>query len=122
VSAEASYARQIIAELEAIEFDSGSAIRLYTEKVRRLSRALAMELEYSAQELEAALKELPPGAGEGQLTARRKARAVARHLRRSAEAQRNVGIEAVRTWGSLAKHYEHLVKPRKRRKTLNLNV
>ncbi|MEV2279356.1 hypothetical protein AB0I72_27645 [Nocardiopsis sp. NPDC049922] len=120
MSAESRYAQQIIAELEGIEFETGSDIRKYTERVRRLSRALAMELEYSAQELEAALKDLPPADGESHMAVRRKARSIARHLRRSAEAQRTVGIEAVRTWGSMLKHFEHLIKPQKRRKTIDL--
>ncbi|MFC3997964.1 hypothetical protein ACFOVU_18665 [Nocardiopsis sediminis] len=120
MSAESTYAKQIISELEAIEFETGSDVRKYTELVRRLSRAVAMELEYSAQELEAVLKDLPPGDGDGHLTARIKARSVARHLRRAAEAQRTVGIESVRTWGSMLKHFEHLIKPKKRKKTIDL--
>ncbi|WP_028647877.1 hypothetical protein [Nocardiopsis sp. CNT312] len=120
MSAESRYAQQIITELEGIEFETGSDIRKYTERVRRLSRALAMELEYSAQELEASLKDLPPADGESHMAVRRKARSIARHLRRSAEAQRTVGIEAVRTWGSMVKHFEHLIKPKKRRKTIDL--
>ncbi|MFE1399241.1 MULTISPECIES: hypothetical protein [Nocardiopsis] len=120
MSAESVYAKQIISDLEAIEFETGSDIRRYTETVRKLSRALAMELEYSAQELEAALKDLPPGDGESHLAMRRKARSVARHLRRSAEAQRMVGIEAVRTWGSMIKHFEHLIKPKKKRRVIDL--
>ncbi|OLT29316.1 hypothetical protein BJF83_12080 [Nocardiopsis sp. CNR-923] len=122
MSAEANYAKQIIAELEEIEFETGSDIRRYTERVRRLSRALAMELEYSAQELEAVLKDLPPGDGESHRAVRSKSRSIARHLRRSAEAQRTVGIEAVRTWGSMVKHFEHLIKPKKRKKTINLEA
>jgi len=121
VSAEGSYAKQIISELEDIEFNTGSDVRLYTEKVRRLSRAIAMEMEYSAQELEALLKDLPPAEGESRLAVRRKARSIAKHLRRSAEAQRLVGIEAVRTWGSMLTHFEHLIKPKKgKRRTINL--
>ncbi|MEV2279224.1 hypothetical protein AB0I72_26965 [Nocardiopsis sp. NPDC049922] len=122
MSAESVYAKQIISDLEAIEFETGSDIRKYTETVRKLSRALAMELEYSAQELEAALKDLPPEPGESARAVRSKARSIARHLRRSAEAQRTVGIEAVRTWGSMVKHFEHLIKPQKKRKTIDLNA
>src|SRR5690606_39143563 len=64
VSAEAKYAKDLISDLEEIEFNSGSDIREYTEKVRKLSKALAMELDYSAQELQARLKDLPPADGE----------------------------------------------------------
>ncbi|APC37832.1 hypothetical protein A9R04_25535 [Nocardiopsis dassonvillei] len=119
---QASEARRIIAELDAIELDTGSDIRKYTETVRKLARALAMELEFTAQELEAALAELPPAQGESRLAVRRKARSVARHLRRAAEAQRTVGVEGVRTWGSLRKHFEHLVKKRPKRKPLDLTT
>lgn len=122
MSAEAKYAKTIIDELEMIEFETGSDIRLYTEKVRKLSRAIAMELEYSAQELEASLKDLPPADGESSRAVRSKARSIARHLRRAAEAQRTVGIESVRTWGSMLKHFEHLIKPKGKRKTINLEA
>ncbi|MFE0270513.1 hypothetical protein ACFWZ7_26175 [Nocardiopsis alba] len=123
MSAEAKYAKVILDELEGIEFETGSDIRLYTEKVRRLSRAIAMELDYSAQELEAALKDLPPADGESRIAVRRKAKTIARHLRRASEAQRMVGIESVRTWGSMIKHFEHLIKPAKgKRKTINLEA
>ena len=118
---ERSELKRIMADLEMIEFSTGSDIRRYTETVRKLSRALAVELEFSAQELEAALKEMPPGPGESRLAMRRKARSVARHLRRAAEGQRIVGIEAVRTWGSMLKHFEYMVK-RKKRKTLDLSA
>lgn len=119
---ERSELKRIMADLESIEFETGSDIRRYTETVRKLSRAMSMELEFSAQELEAALKELPPGSGESRLAMRRKARSVARHLRRAAEGQRVVGVEAVRTWGSLAKHFEYLVKRKKSKKPLDLGA
>ncbi|MFE6387658.1 hypothetical protein [Nocardiopsis dassonvillei] len=119
---ERSELKRIMADLEAIQFETGSDIRHYTETTRKLSRALAVELEFSAQELEAALKELPPGGGESRLAMRRKARSVARHLRRAAEAQRLVGVEAVRTWGSMLKHFDHLVKRKKRRRSLDLSA
>ncbi|WP_174545758.1 hypothetical protein [Nocardiopsis dassonvillei] len=118
----ASDARKIIADLDAIELDTGSDIRRYTETVRKLARALAMELDYTAQELEAALREMPPADGVSRLASRARARSVARHLRRAAEAQRAVGIESVRTWGSLRKHFEHLVKRRTKRKPLDLSL
>ena len=121
MSAESTYAKALISELESIEFMTGSDVRQYSERVRKLSKALAVELEYGAQELEASLRDLPPGPDDGRFTARRKARSVARHLRRAAEAQRTVGIESVRTWGSLEKHYEHLLKNRaKPRKVMDL--
>lgn len=119
---ERSELKRIMSDLEMIEFETGSDIRRYTETVRKLSRALAVELEFSAQELEAALKELPPGPGESRLAMRRKARSVARHLRRAAEGQRVVGVEAVRTWGSMLKHFEYLVKRKKRKKALDLSA
>ncbi|CAL9359526.1 hypothetical protein [Nocardiopsis dassonvillei] len=119
---ERSELKRIMNDLESIQFETGSDIRKYTETVRKLSRALAVELDFSAQELEAALKEMPPGSGVSRLAMKRKARSVARHLRRAAEGQRVVGVEAVRTWGSLRKHFEYLVKKRPRRKTLDLSA
>ena len=119
---ERSELKRIMADLEAIQFETGSDIRNYTETTRKLARALAMELEFSAQELEAALRDLPPGSGVSRLAMRRKARSVARHLRRAAEAQRAVGVEAVRTWGSLRKHFEYLVKRKKHKKALDLSA
>lgn len=119
---ERSELKRIMADLEKIEFETGSDIRHYLETTRKLSRALATELLFSAQELEAALKELPPGAGEGRLAMRKKAKAVARHLHRAAEAQQAVGVQATRTWGSLHKHFEHLVKRKKRKRVLDLSA
>ncbi|MCY9787165.1 MULTISPECIES: hypothetical protein [unclassified Nocardiopsis] len=119
---ERSELKRIMADLESIEFETGSDIRRYVETTRKLSRALSMELEFSAQELEAALRELPPGDGESRLAMRRKAKSVTRHLRRCAEAQRTVGVEAVRTWASLHKHFEYLVKRKKRKKALDLSA
>lgn len=120
MSAEAKYAKDLFNELADREFNTGSDIREYTDGLRRLARALAMEMEYSAQELEALLKELPPADGESRLAVRRKARTIAKHLRRAAEAQRTVGVEGARTWGSLLNHFEHLIKPAKRKKVLDL--
>lgn len=114
--------KRIMADLESIEFETGSDIRRYLETTRKLSRAISMELLFSSQELEAALKELPAGAGEGRLAMRKKAKAVARHLRRAAEAQQLVGVQATRTWGSLHKHFEYLVKRKKRKKALDLSA
>ncbi|WP_017587635.1 hypothetical protein [Nocardiopsis ganjiahuensis] len=122
MSAEAKYARDLFNELADREFHTGTDIREYTDGLRRLSRALAMELEYSAQELEAVLKDLPPADGESHMAVRRKARTIAKHLRRAAEAQRTVGIEGARTWGSLTKHFEHLIKPKKKRKVIDLDA
>lgn len=119
---ERSELKRIMADLEMIQFETGSDIRRYTETVRKLSRALAVELEFSAQELEGALRELPPGDGGSRLATRRKARSVARHLRRAAEGQRIVGVEAVRTWGSMLKHFDYLVKRKKARKPIDLSA
>ena len=114
--------KRIMADLESIEFETGSDIRRYVETTRKLSSALSMELHFSAQELEGALRELPPGPGESRLAMRKKAKAVSRHLRRGAEAQQHVGVQAARTWGSLSKHFEYLVKRRKRKKVLDLSA
>ncbi|WP_017578566.1 hypothetical protein [Nocardiopsis kunsanensis] len=116
MSDEAAYARKLVAELEKIELNTGSDIRKYTERVRRLSRALAMELEYSAQELEAGLRDLPPASGQSRIGVRKRSKQVAKHLRRAAEAQRLVGVEGVRTWGSVTKHFGHLIRKGNRAK------
>ena len=119
--AEGHYAQKLMAELSAIEFNTASDIQTYTRRVRDLTRALAVELEYGAEEIEARLRGVEPTGDDTALTVARKARTTARHLRRSAEATRSAGIEAVRTWGSLRKHFESQMDPqRKPKKKIDL--
>ena len=101
---ERSELKRIMADLEKIEFETGSDLRV------------------AAHAVGAALGQLPPGDGERRLAMRKKAKAVARHLHRAAEAQQAVGVQATRTWGSLHKHFEHLVKRKKRKRVLDLSA
>lgn len=116
MTAHSSKSKKIIEHMEAQEFNSASEIKEYANNARDLLKAIAVEIEFGAQELEARLKELPPGDGEGRATAMRKAKSVSRHLRKAAKATRSGATESTRTWASLQRQYDHIIKPKKERK------
>jgi ElaB/YqjD/DUF883 family membrane-anchored ribosome-binding protein len=122
VSAETSELKRLVDELDSIEFETASDIQEFTSKARSACKALATSLDYAAEELKAALEELPPPAGEGRRAMRAKARSVSRHLKRSASGVRQGGMEAVKTWRSVMKHYDYILSPSKKRKTIDLNA
>lgn len=120
MSFETSELKRLVDELDAIEFNSASDIQDFTSKARNACKALATSLDYAADELKAALEEVPPPAGEGRRAMRAKARAVSKHLKRSASGIRQGGTEVVKTWRSVVKHYDYILKPTKKRRTIDL--
>lgn len=123
MSAETSELKRLVEELDEIEFNSASDIQHFTTKARNLCKALATTLDYAGDELKAALSEVPPPPGESRRVVRAKARAVSKHLKRSATGVRLGGMEAVKTWRSVLKHYEYVLAPaKKKKKTIDMTT
>lgn len=117
--------KRIISEMESTELNTGSEIRAYCDKARDALKSMAVELEFTATELQSRLMELPPEGNEGRMKVRTKARTCARHLRKSAKAARTAAAESTRTWASITRQFEYIlgpVKPKKVKKTLNLKL
>ncbi len=116
--------QRLVADLSSIEFDSASDVQRYIVTLRNACKTLAVELEFAADDLEERLRAVPPtGDDETGVVIARRARQVAKHLRRSAEAAREVGISASKTWSSLKVHFgDHMGQRRKRGKQINLTT
>src|SRR5690606_5247722 len=98
--------QKLVADLSNIEFDSASDVRRYIVTLRDACKVLAVELEFASDDPEQRLRAVPPmGDDETGVVIARRARQVAKHLRRSAEAAREVGIAAAKTWSSLRTHF-----------------
>ena len=114
--------QKLVSDLSSIEFDSASDVQRYVTVLRNACRVLAVELEFASDDLEARLRAIPPtGDDETGVVIARRARQVAKHLRRSAEATREVGIAASKTWASLRVHFgDHMGQRRPKGKQINL--
>src|SRR5690554_2099782 len=114
--------QRLVADLSSIEFDSASDVRRYIVTLRDACKVLAVELEFASDDLEQRLRAVPPmGDDETGVVIARRARQVAKHLRRSAEAAREVGISAVKTWTSLKTHFgDHMGQRRPEGRQINL--
>ncbi|CAM3656485.1 hypothetical protein GCM10009799_47490 [Nocardiopsis rhodophaea] len=122
MSAEGSEAKKLLDELANIEFNAGSDIAKWATKMRLILKALSMELEYGAQEIEARLSEVPAPEGSSGVVVARKAKSVGRHARRSAEAARKSAVEVVRTWASVERQFDYVLAPQtKRKKPIDLS-
>lgn len=122
MSDETSELKRLVDELDEIEFETASDIQEFCHKSRKACKALATSMEYAADELRAALQEVPPPDGEGARGARVRARTVSKHLKRAASGVRQGGTQSVKTWRSLMKHYEHVLKPAKKKKSIDLST
>src|SRR5690606_37439277 len=114
--------QKLVADLSSIEFDSASDVRRYIVTCREACKVLAGALECGTDDLGVRLRAVPPLADDdrGVVIARR-ARQVAKHMRRSAEAAREVGITAATTWSSLRTHFgDHMGTRRPKGKQINL--
>src|SRR5690554_5806161 len=114
--------QRLVADLSSIEFDSASDVRRYIVTLRDACKVLAVELEFASDDLEQRLRAVPPlGDDDSGLVIARRARQVAKHLRRSAEAAREVGIAASKTWSSLRTHFgDHMGQRRPKGRQINL--
>ncbi len=115
--------RKIVDDLSRIEFEHVEDVRRYAYKLRDLQRAVSIEADLSADELQAQLELTPLSPTEGGGTTRKRAKMVATHLRRTADYARASAISAVRLWSSMRRHYGSLMKPEKasKKKSLNFN-
>lgn len=120
MSNETSELKRLVDELDEIEFENASDVQDYCNKARKACKALATSMDYAADELKAALQEVPPPDGEGVRGANVRARAVSKHLKRAASGVRQGGTQSVKTWRSLMKHYEHVFTPVKKKKRIDL--
>src|SRR5690554_386101 len=116
--------QKLVADLSSIEFDSASDVQRYIVTLRNACKTLAVELEFASDDLEQRLRAVPPlGNDETGLVLARRARQVAKHLKRSAEAAREVGISASKTWASLKTHFgDHMGTRRPKGKQINLQA
>lgn len=114
--------RRFVDELTKIEFDHVEDVRKYAYKLRDLQRAVAIEAELSADELQSLLMMTPLSPTESPGTTRKRAKMVATHLRRTGEYARSSAISSVKLWTSMKRHYGSLIKPTtKKKKTLNFD-
>src|SRR5690606_1439528 len=113
---------KLVAGLSNIECESASGVRRYIVTLRGACKVWAVELEFASDDLELRLRAVPPmGDDETGVVIARRARQVAKHLRRSAEAAREVGIAAAKTWSSLRTHFgDHMGTRRPKGKQINL--
>src|SRR5690606_20559158 len=104
------------------EFDSASDVRRYIVTLRDACKVLAVELEFASDDLEQRLRAVPPmGDDETAAVIAPRARQGAKHLRRSAEAAREVGIAASKTWSSLRTPFaDHMGARRPKGKQITL--
>lgn len=122
MSAETTELKRLVQELDDIEFNSASDIQEFASKARDACKALATTMDYASDELKAALEEVPPPAGESRRVVRAKAKAVAKHLKRGSMGVRMGGTESVKTWRSVVKHFDYILKPTKKKRTIDLTA
>jgi hypothetical protein len=88
------------------EFTDNLAIRDYCNRLRLVSHHLGVEVAIAAAELQAALGQIPGNQFALGLDSRVRARLVAAHLHRAAEAQTAAAAAAVRAYASFRKHFQ----------------
>lgn len=98
------------------EFFSPRLIREYCNNARNVIRPMYHELHVSAEEMEMVLRDLPSSNPHmfGQ-DSKVRARLVASHLRRAADAVEIAAASMVRTYMSFRKHYMAELNPRPNR-------
>lgn len=106
--------------LSTIEFDAASDVAAYAEKLRQLGRTEQLELHTAADELEALLTN-SVGSFMERMTAKRKAKKVARHLRKAADHAKGMAVEAVQLRKAFMGEYSIMLNPPRKssKKVLN---
>lgn len=100
------YAAQVgYSPLADPEFFTNADIRNYCEKARAEFLKLSFELSMAAEVLQAVLKEIPDPEAKMFGSARR-ARRVARHLKRTATEARDAAKNAARTYAAFQREYD----------------
>ncbi len=89
------------------EFTDNHHIKDYCKRVRKATHMLGLEIAMAGAELQAALGQVPPAQGSGVLGLGQKwrARQVASHLNRAAEALKAAAASATRTYAAFRRHY-----------------
>ena len=96
--------------LSTFELRGTEDIAQYSAALRDTGRALALEVDYTAAELQTILAKAGMTLGD-KLTARLKARKVTRRLRRYRDLQNGAAIEAVKFWATYRAEYDTLFRP-----------
>jgi len=104
--------RQKIPNLSAFEIRGTADVAAYSEALRDVSRAIAVEVDYTAAELQATLSRAGMSLGD-KWAARWKARKVTRRLRRARDLYNGAAIEAVKFWATYRMEYDPMLKPAK---------
>lgn len=105
--------RSLKTPLSDIEFEKASDVIKYGELMRKLGRVQQHELHDAADELQAVLAASTGNVFE-RAAARRKAKKVANHLRKAADACREIAIEGVRIQRGFRREYAELIDPPKK--------
>lgn len=89
------------------EFTDNHQIREYSQRVRKTSHVLGLEMALAAAELKAALEAVRPAEGGNVLGMNQKwrARQVARHYERASEALKAAAAAATKGYASFRRHY-----------------
>lgn len=99
-----------IPNLSAFEIRGTQDVALYSTALRDVSRAMAMEIDFTAAELQTTLSRAGTSFGD-KWTARTKARRVTRRLRRARDLYNGAAIEAVRFWATYRQEYDPMLRP-----------
>lgn len=104
-------------DLAGIQFTGARSVAQYSKVSRKLCRDLALELHFSADEIEAVLigsmKGNPLLALVGAPDVRMRARRVARRLRRMAELQQGAAAEAAKFNAQFRREFADILNPPK---------
>jgi hypothetical protein len=110
-----SQAMTKIPELDAIEFDGAAAVAAYSKALRDHGRALAAELDASAEEIEVTLARQGGHPLLMGVDTRMRARRVSRRLRRASELAGGIALEGVRFNAEFRHQFEPVIEPAKKR-------
>jgi hypothetical protein len=112
-------ARRRIDELDS-PLNTSQELEGYCKKARDLCRDIFLEFSFAADELQQNLSTLPTSAlrfsngPAGAANSRLRARKVARHLRKAAEAQKYAGVQVVRCWREFTRAFAPEIEARRR--------
>lgn len=101
---------QKIPTLSGVEIRGTQDVALYSEAMRDICRAMAMEVDFTAAELQSVLGRAGTSLTD-KFTARMKARKVTRRLRRARDLLNGAAIEAVKFWATYRMEYDPVLRP-----------
>jgi hypothetical protein len=112
--------RKRIPELESIEFTGASSLAEYSRALRNLSRDIANETEFAAEELLAVLSKQKGHPLLAGIDTRLRARRVAKRLYRASELYLGGAVEAVKLYQEFRKQFTDVIKPKASKKPARL--